>query len=123
MKKNVIFIFVFTFVLSSCATLFTGTKQTVQIDSEPPGAKVLVDGIDRGYTPIGVSLKKGSDGQMVTLKYEGYKDKSFQPETTFNGVAVINLLNLLFWGIDAATGAVWKYDPKYYKIELEKVGE
>jgi hypothetical protein len=123
MKNSAIFIFVFTFVLSSCATLFTGTKQTVQIDSEPPGAKVLVDGIDRGYTPIGVSLKKGSDGQMVTLKYEGYKDKSFQPETTFNGVAALNLINLLFWGIDAATGAVWKYDPKYYKIELEKAGE
>jgi hypothetical protein len=112
-----------TLFLSSCATIFTGTKQTVQIDSEPPGAKVLVDGIDRGYTPIGVSLKKGSDGQMVTLKYEGYKDKSFQPETTFNGVAALNLLNILFWGIDAATGAVWKYDPKYYKIEMEKVGE
>ncbi|MEO0310766.1 MAG: hypothetical protein RIQ89_423, partial [Bacteroidota bacterium] len=57
--------------MTSCATLFTGTKQTVQINSKPSGAKVQVDGIDRGTTPTAVKLKKGNDGQVVTLKADG----------------------------------------------------
>ncbi len=105
--------------MTSCATLFTGTKQTVQINSRPSGAKVQVDGIDRGTTPVAVKLKKGNDGQVVTLKADGFETKTFQPETVFNGVAVLNLTNILFWGIDAATGALWKYSPKFYEIELE----
>jgi hypothetical protein len=105
--------------MTSCATLFTGTKQTVQINSKPSGAKVQVDGIDRGTTPTAVKLKKGNDGQIITLKADGYETKTFQPETNFNGVAILNLGNFLFWGIDAATGALWKYDPKFYEIELE----
>jgi hypothetical protein len=122
MKKISILLLVATFfVVTSCATLFTGTKQTIQINSQPPGAKVQVDGIDKGKTPLAVDLKKGNTGQTITLKADGYETKSFQPETTFNGVSALNLLNLLFWGIDAATGALWKYDPKFYDITLDPV--
>ena len=120
MKKGIIILLAATMIfMSSCATLFTGTKQTVQINSEPQGAKVQVDGLDRGETPAAVKLKKGNDGQIVTLKKDGYKTRTFQPQTDFNGVAALNLFNVLFWGIDAATGALWKYSPKFYEIELE----
>ncbi len=105
--------------MTSCATVFTGTKQVVQINSIPSGAKIQVDGIDRGQTPSAVRLKKGNDGQIVTLKAEGYETKTFQPETDINIIAVLNFFNLLCWGVDAATGALWKYDPKFYEIELE----
>ena len=105
--------------LTSCATLFTGTKQTVQINSYPSGAKVQVDGIDRGKTPAVIKLKKGNDGQVVTLKKDEYETRTFQPETTFNTVSVLNFFSLLGWGIDAVSGALWKYDPKFYEIELE----
>ena len=103
--KNILALLILTTLLftTSCATLFTGTKQSIQINSIPSGAKVQVDGIDRGKTPAVVKLKKGNDGQIVTLKSEGFEIKNFQPETTFNSVAFLNLLNILFWGVDAAT--------------------
>jgi len=104
--------------MSSCATLLTGTKQTVQINSTPQGAKVQVDGIDRGATPTSIKLKRSSDGQTITLNKEGFETKTFQPETSFNSISILNLFNVFFWGIDAATGALWKYDPKVYQIEL-----
>ena len=110
------------FCMTSCATLITGTKQTVQINSIPSGAKVQVDGIDRGKTPAAIQLKRGNEGQTVTLKADGYETMHFQPETDFNGVAALNLFNVLFWGIDAASGALWKYDPKYYEIQLDPIG-
>ena len=117
--KNVFFTLTITVFMTSCATLFTGTKSSVQINSKPSGAKIMVDGIDRGETPSSIKLKRGFSGQTVTLKKEGYETRSFEPVQTFQPVAVLNLFNILFWGIDAATGSIMKYDPKFYEIELE----
>lgn len=104
--------------LTSCATLFSGSKQTVTFNSEPPGATIEVDGIPRGNTPAPVKLKR--KGQVVSLKKSGYMTKVFEPERSFNGVSVLNLFNILFWGIDAATGSINRYSPKYYNIMLQK---
>lgn len=108
---------------TSCGTIFTGTKQNVQIRSNPSGAKIEVDGIDRGVTPASLKLKKGFNGQTISLKKEGYEPRIFQPETTFNTVSILNLFGLIGWAIDAATGAMMKYDPKFYDIDLEKIKE
>jgi hypothetical protein len=106
---------------SSCATVFTGSKQAVTFNSYPQGADIEVDGINRGVTPAAVKLKKGFNGQTVTLKKEGFDPKIFQPETSFNSVAIINLFSIIGWGIDAATGAMMKYDPKVYEIKLQPI--
>ena len=106
--------------LSGCATIFTGSKQTVTINSEPPDANIQVDGIDRGKTPAIIKLKKGNEGQVITLKLKGYETRTFQPETTLNPVAVLNLLSIVGGGVDCLSGALWKYDPKTYEIILEK---
>jgi len=108
-----------TLLFSSCATIFTGSKQTVQINSIPPGADIEVDGLSSGVTPAPVRLKKGFTGQTVMLKKAGFETKTFQPVTAFNPVAILNLLGLIGWGIDAATGAMMKYDPKVYEMKLE----
>lgn len=109
--------------LTGCASIFTGTKQTVQVNSIPSGANVSVNGLDRGHTPLPVVLKKGSNGQVVTLSLPGYQEKTFQPQTAFNPVAILNLWGILGWGIDAATGALWKYDPTLYNVQLQKVSK
>jgi hypothetical protein len=104
-----------TLLFSSCATIFTGSKQTVQINSIPPGADIEVDGLSAGVTPAPVRLKKGFTGQTVMLKKAGFETKIFQPATTFNPVAILNLLGLIGWGIDAATGAMMKYTLRFTK--------
>ena len=109
-----------TLMFSSCATIFTGTRQNVQINTSPPAADIEVDGLKVGVTPMAVSLKKGFTGQTVSLKLEGYETKMFQPTTDFNAVAVLNFIGLIGWGVDAATGAMMKYNPKVYEIQLEK---
>lgn len=111
------------FTLTGCASIFTGTTQTVQVNSMPSGANVSVNGLDRGQTPLPVVLKKGSNGETVTLSLSGYQQKTFQPQTVFNPVAILNLWGILGWGIDAATGALWKYDPTLYNVQLQKVSK
>jgi hypothetical protein len=112
-----------SFVFTGCASIFTGTTQTVQVNSTPSGANVSVSGLDRGQTPLPVVLKKGSNGETVTLSLPGYQQKTFQPQTVFNPVSILNLWGILGWGIDAATGAMWKYDPTFYNISLQKVSK
>ena len=111
------------FFLTGCASIFTGTTQTVQVNSTPSGANVSVSGLDRGQTPLPVVLKKGSNGETVTLSLPGYQQKTFQPQTVFNPVSILNLWGILGWGIDAATGAMWKYDPTFYNVSLQKVSK
>lgn len=124
MKKILpLYILILLCVLSGCATVFTGSKQTVIITSVPSEADVQVDGIDRGVTPLSLKLKKGFDGQTVTLKKEGYEPRIFVPEVIFNPISIINLGNLLGWAIDAASGAIMQYDPKNYEIKLVPLKE
>ena len=39
---------------------------------------------------------------------------------SFNAVSILNLTNLLGWGIDFATGALNKFDKKGYDITLKE---
>jgi hypothetical protein len=121
-KKTAVFfliLFVSQIGLSSCATVFTGSRQTVVIDANVPDASVMVGGINYGTTPASVRLKKGFTGETVVVRKDGYKNAVIQPPTTFNPVSVINLFNILFWAIDIATGAIMKYESNYVQVRLE----
>ena len=106
--------------LTGCGTLFTGTTQSVQINSIPSGATIQVNGTDRGQTPMPVTLKKGSTGQLITLSKDGFEKNSFVPQTCFNPVSICNFVFILPWVIDACDGAMYKYDPDSYNIQLKK---
>lgn len=112
-----------TVCFTGCGTLFTGTTQTVQINSTPSGATVQVNGADRGQTPMPVILKKGSNGQMISLSLSGYEKNSFCPQSSFNAVSLLNLFMPLPWIIDACSGGMYKYDPTVYNIQLQKVSK
>lgn len=116
--KNIAGSILITISMSSCSTILSGTKQNIQINSEPSGAKIMINGIEKGKTPSTVRVKKSMDGESISLVKEGYETKTFQPEPSFNEISVLNLFNLIFWAIDFASGSLWKYDPKYYMIEL-----
>jgi hypothetical protein len=106
--------------LSACATLFTGTRDTISFNSTPAGATILIDGIEMGKTPATILVKRSLGDKLVTLKMPGYQDRTFALSKTFNVVSVLNLGSILGWGVDAATGAVFKYDRFSYEMELEQ---
>lgn len=104
---------------SGCATVFTGTYDEVTIRSEPEGALILIDGLEEGYTPATLELKRpGIGDREVTLQLDGYEERTFALRKEFNAVSVINLACILCWAVDVATGAVTKYRPQGYDIEL-----
>jgi hypothetical protein len=122
MRKKMMFALVPLTALSlnACATLFTGTKDTINFNSNPAGATVLIDGIEVGKTPITVPVKRSLSGKTVILRMAGYQDRTFELSQEFNVVSVLNLASIVGWGIDAATGSIMKYDRKDYQMDLER---
>jgi len=117
--RNLICLLVLILITTSCATIFTGTSSNVRFSSVPPGAKIYVNGIERGVTPATVNMNRSLfNVQTVALKLDGYETRTIEPETSFQTVAIINLANPLFWAIDAVSGAIVKYNPKDYELQL-----
>lgn len=109
---------------SSCATIFSGTSDSVSFNSRPDGASILINGIPRGTTPATIQISRpGMGSNVVTLKKDGFQDMTFVMDKSFNGVSIINLGNLLGWGIDAMSGALMKNGTSSYDLSLEKKRE
>ncbi len=110
--------------LSSCATIFCGSKKKVTFDSNIPveSATLTIDG-RRHYNvtfPYVAKVKRGFDDTFVTAESEGYQKTNLTIEKNFNAVSVINLIDILGWGIDAATGAMMKPEYDSYILEFKQ---
>jgi hypothetical protein len=123
MKKITLIILnviIVAFLMSSCATILTGSKDSLTFNSTPSGAIIYKDGLELCKTPCNIRMKRSLSDVQVEFKLEGYQTRVITLDTKFNAVSIINLGNLLGWGIDAATGTLMKYDRKGYDIELTK---
>jgi hypothetical protein len=121
----------FSLILTGCATVFSGTTQTVSvqaIDEDthynlPDAACTITDGKGGAYpvshSPATVVLTRGNGALNVFCKKEGYHQASVGAGQSFNGWTIVNVL---FWPgalVDAATGAIQKY-PSHITVLMTK---
>ena len=113
-------------LLSGCATIATGTKQSVSVNVvNAPGAKCAgVDQEERKYywndTPASVMVQKGDGPMTLTCERKGFKKTIHKFDEIFQGATLGNIL--LGGGIgiiiDAASGAAQIY-PNEVKLVME----
>lgn len=120
MTKRFFFLAIASLMMTSCATIFTGTKDRITFNSTPSGATIYKDGVEQCKTPCTLNVKRSLNDTHFEYKLDGYETRLITLDKEFNVVSVINLGNLLGWGIDALSGAVLKYDRKVYDITLSK---
>jgi hypothetical protein len=105
--------------LTGCATILSGTSQTVEVRSAPHGARVVVDGRDVGTTPLKADLKRGVP-HTVQVSKDGYLDETVVTTTRGNGAIALNLI--LGGGvgaiIDVASGAATHVTPDAVTVDL-----
>lgn len=123
MKKTITLSLAAAFLFSSCATILSGTSDVLRFESKPAGAKVYIDGIFLCTTPCTAEVDRSLSDQLMEMKLEGFQTEVMVLDTEFNPVAIINLGNPLFWLIDAASGAIVKYDRKHYEMEMQRQGQ
>ncbi len=117
MKKLLIALVAFTtLILSGCATVMSGTNQTLTFNSDVEGVNVYVDGALIGQTPVSASFKKNK-AQTVMFTKDGYLTVTRDITKSFDPVGVLNI----FWDLsttDFITGAVYEYAPNAIYVEM-----
>lgn len=109
--------------LLSCASIFTGTSDSVSFNSTPSGAQVLINGVQVGVTPLTTSVAK-SESTTVVLRKDGYTDYQFVLQTSMEPWFWGNIIlgGLIGSLTDFATGAANRYEPNSYFTTLSPVG-
>lgn len=120
MRNTVLISSLFTaLILTSCATIFSGSKQNVKFSSNPSIATVFIDNVEVGKTPFEIMLNRNKE-HGIMLKLEGY-----QPYQT----SITRKINGWFWGniliggligviVDASTGAMYNLTPKEINAQM-----
>ncbi len=101
---------------AACASITTGTDQSVMVETDPPGAdcEMQRDGGIVGMvksTPGTVRLDKSRKAIALKCQKAGYEDGSLNMESEFQGATFGNILmgGLIGVAIDASSGAANKY--------------
>jgi hypothetical protein len=118
MKKQIILLMGFTFLISGCATILDGKTQTINLESSKE-YKVSIDG--KNYTsPTTITMKRGEGDKVLRVK-ECNKDIPLK-----EGVNPMFFGNILSVGAiafasttDSSTGAMWEYDKENIQIECK----
>ena len=117
--KAIVCAIIFAFGLSSFATIFTGTKDTLTFNNNPSGADVYIDGVKICTTPCTTPVKRSLSEKDVEFRLDGYKTQVVTLDREFNLISVLNLGSMVGWIVDAATGSIFKYDRKNYDVDMK----
>lgn len=116
------FILVLAMVSSGCATILDGSSQPVNIDSSPHGARIYVNGVEVGTTPLSMLMKR-SKSTMILAKKNGYEEQQLALQTKINNTFWVNILTggPLGSTTDYASDAMIEYSPNMYHITLNPI--
>ena len=117
MKKIYLITASLLILLSSCASILTGSSRSVLFESDPSGALVYVNGMEQGTTPT--TIKVEADDR-VDFRLDNYRERVVVMDSDFNLVAIINGFSIIGWGIDALTGSLKRVNTEYVKVDLEQ---
>lgn len=112
--------------LSGCATIFTGTADTLTFSSNVPGVRLTVDGQYKGELPLTLKMSRNfMGGQQFVAKFEraGYVTQEFRLQREFNTVAILDVTSIpTSGGIDVLTGSLLRFSPTGYQVQMLSEG-
>lgn len=128
MKKTLLSLAVASSLLAAgCSTIMSGKEQQISVNSNVKGATVLINGAEVGKTPFVGKIKKpeGGSGNTMTLRADGYQEKTIAVETNIEPTFFVNILSGGPFGstTDYASGSMYKIGEGNFNIDLEKAGK
>lgn len=121
------------FLFQSCATIISGKSKRIPVTSRPVGARIIVDGEERGYTPLILNLKK-SNSYIVRVETPGYNPLEMRisrkvsdslPLSILGNMVTLGLPCMIVAGVFFGAAEAWAWGPFgilfYTKEEQEKI--
>lgn len=79
-------------LVSACASMVHGSRQSIEVQSDPPGAQVSVDRDPVPYTtPTTISFTRG-EAHVLVFRKDGFEDYSAQLTSSTSGAVLGNVL-------------------------------
>lgn len=122
MKKTTILIALASlFLMESCATIVSGSRQSVKFESTPNNASIFIDEVEVGKTPFETKLERKRDYDVV-IKLDGYKPFETRLTKKFNAWYLGNIVfgGLIGLIVDPITGAIYQLTPKEIDAKLQQ---
>jgi hypothetical protein len=132
MKKiSIIALMAVTTTLGGCATIFSGTSQSITVKAVDTKDNAELSGVSCSITdpsgnmfntttnPSTITISKGGNNMVVNCKKPGYRQLNMGVGDSFNALTVVNVF---FWPgfiVDAVSGAYKKY-PSHYQVNMER---
>ncbi len=116
-------------LLAGCASTVSSGPDMVPVNSAPEGARVLLDGVAVGRTPMTVAVPRNSDG-LLTFELAGYERVEVDRDKVLNGWFFPgSLLWFPLWPgvpismvVDMASHNQGKYETTPVYVELMRAG-
>ena len=111
-------------LLTSCATVFSGSTDDVSISSSPSGADVYIDGFPVGKTPLEISLEKGQS-YHISVQKDGYETAyaTISGKVGAGWVILDFIAGVIPIAIDMVTGAWASLSPSSIYLNLTPLAE
>lgn len=106
--------------LGGCS-IFGGSSQPLSVNSDPPGANVLINGTLAGTTPLQQQVPRRGD-LTIEVQKTGYKSQSRMTGRKLSSVGIVDVIGGAFFLLPLlgliAPGA-WEQDPASIGVTLE----
>ena len=108
-------------ILTGCATIMHGTSQDIGLQSSPTNAKVLVDGLPMGNTPVVAKLSR-KDNHIVKMNLDGYQPFEATLTRSTSGWVWGNIVfgGLIGLAVDAMSGGLYNLSPNQISGQLSQ---
>ena len=107
----------------SCALIFQGTTEQIDVASEPPGATVTLNDGETKVTPFSITVPREKDLQFHFSK-PGYQSTDITDDSKVEpGYMAADLLPLMYpWFVDSASGAGFAHQQTSVTAHLDPEG-
>lgn len=126
-KSNILVILAASALLTSCASMFNGTRAKVTLKSDLVTKPVDITYDNNKETniflPYTIKVKRGYKPTYIKASATGYEDAHYTLGKKFNPTTLVNFVGggILGMGIDAATGAVTKPETKVVVLPFREL--
>lgn len=123
MKKILLIAILSSFLLSGCSTIMNGTSHSLTVNSNVQHAKVYVNEIYKGETPISLDLPTDEKTYTIKIEADGYIPYIEVLQRKASGWVWGNIFlgGLIGLGVDMATGGLYVYEKDNVTGNLTKV--